>query len=102
MKLADLRKLAIRKQIRIRFLLKNGMECLVSERGVAQVPALKAPPEFNLEEELTGVGTFVMEPVPISGSRNTSKPATIGRDELAAMAAEGGAEARTHDDHADD
>ena len=63
MKLADLRKLAIRKQIRIRFPLKNGMECVINERGVAQVPALKAPPEFNLEEELATAETFVTEAV---------------------------------------
>ena len=52
MKLADLRKLSIKKQLRIRFRLKNGMECVINEHGVAQVPALQAPPEFNLEEEL--------------------------------------------------
>ena len=101
MTLADLRKLAIRKQVRIRFQLKNGMECLITERGVAQVPALQAPPEFNLEDELSGAATFVMEPVAAAGQRNAPKPSNIGRDQLAAMTAEGPA-AQPHDDHEDE
>jgi hypothetical protein len=102
MTLADLRKLAIRKQIRIRFPLKNGMECVITERGVAQVPALHAPPEFSLEEELGSASTFVMEPVTVPGSRNTSKPSSIGRDQLAAMASESGSVTHGHDDHEDE
>ena len=102
MKLADLRKLAIRKQIRICFQLKNGMECVVNEKGVAQVPSLKAPPQFNLEDELAGALTFVMEPVVVAGTRNVPKPSTIGRDELAALAAAGGEAAPAHDEHEDE
>src|SRR5690349_6305263 len=101
MTLADLRKLAIRKQVRIRFRLKNGMECVITERGVAQVPALQAPPEFNLEDELSGAATFVMESVAAAGSRNAPKPSSIARDQLAAMTAERPA-AQPHDDHEDD
>ena len=52
MKLGDLRKLAIRRQTRIRFPLANGLECVVNEHGVAQVPALNSIPDFNLEREL--------------------------------------------------
>ena len=52
MTLVDLRKLAIRKQSKIRFALRNGMECVISEDGIARVPALKAVPDFNLEQEL--------------------------------------------------
>jgi len=102
MKLADLRKLAIRKQIRIRFPLKNGMECVVNEKGVAQVPALKAPPEFDLEDELAGAVAFVMEPIVVGGTRNPPKPSSIGRDELAALAAAGGEAAPAHDEHEDE
>ena len=102
MKLADLRKLAIRKQIRIRFPLKNGMECVIDERGVAQVPALKTPPEFNLEEELAAAETFVTEPVALAGARNAPKPAAISREALAGMAEAGGAAAQAHADHEDD
>jgi hypothetical protein len=102
MKLADLRKLAIRKQIRICFPLKNGMECVITERGVAQVPALKALPDFNLEEELSGVSAFVMEPVAAPGSRSSSPRTTVRREALAGMVAEGSAMAQTPDDHEDD
>ena len=101
MKLADLRKLAIRKQIRIRFPLRNGMECVVNERGVAQVPALNAPPEFNLEEELAGAGTFVLEPVTLPGAKGSPKPANIGRAELSSMTEQGTA-APAHDEHEDE
>ena len=52
MTLVDLRKLAIRKQSKIRFALRNGMECVISEDGIARVPALKSVPDFNLEQEL--------------------------------------------------
>ena len=52
MKLVDLRKLAIRKQHKIRFRLTNGMECVIDEDGVARVPASNAVPDFNLEQEL--------------------------------------------------
>jgi len=55
MNLGDLRKLAIRQQTRIRFSLANGMECVVNEHGVAQVPDLKGVPNFNLEQELASL-----------------------------------------------
>jgi hypothetical protein len=102
MKLADLRKIAIRKQVRFRFPLNNGMECVINERGVAQVPALKAPPEFNLEEELSRATTFVMETVAATGARNTAKPTAIGREELAGIIAESRGAAPARDDHEDD
>ena len=103
MKLADLRKYAIRKQIRIRFPLRNGMECVVNELGVAQVPSLKQPPDFNLEEELSAAVTFVLEPVVAAGTRNPPKPATMARAELSALTEEShGTAAATHDEHEDE
>ena len=103
MTLADLRKFAIRKQTRIRFPLKNGMECVINELGVAQVPALKHPPDFNLEEELGASGTFVLEPVAPAGTRNPPKPATMSRVELTALTADGhGGTAAPHDEHEDE
>ena len=101
MKLADLRKLAIRKQTRIHFPLKNGMECVINEKGVAQVPALKATPEFNLEDELAAAGDFVLEPVAPAGARNTPKLAAIARAQLSAMTQEGGIPA-AHAEHEDE
>jgi len=52
MKLVDLRKVAIKKQQKIRFRLRNGMDGVVNELGVAQVPGLDRLPDFNLEQEL--------------------------------------------------
>ena len=101
MKLADLRKLAIKKQQRIRFTLKNGMDCVMDERGVALVPALQAPPDFNLETELESAVKFVLEPLNM-GQKNAPKAKTVGRDELAAMATASPAAAAHHDDHEDE
>ena len=101
MKLADLRKLAIRKQTRIRFPLANGMECVINERGVAQVPSLKEPPAFNLEEELASAATFVLEPVTAGANRNAPKATALGRSDLAVMMAEG-ADAPAQDHHEDE
>jgi hypothetical protein len=85
-KLADLRKLSIRKQLRIRFQLSNGMECIITEHGVAQVPALRRAPAFNLEQELAGVSQFVLEPA-CPEPKAPQKPRTVTLDELAGMLA---------------
>jgi hypothetical protein len=101
MKLADLRKLAIRKQTRIRFPLANGMECVINERGVAQVPAVAGPPQFNLEDELAAAASFTLEPVAQGGAKNPPKPSGIERAALSAMAGEAPA-STPHDDHEDE
>ena len=87
MKLADLRKLSIRRQVRIRFPIRNGMECVVNEHGIAQVPALHAIPDFNLEQELASASAFVLEPVAAGSARN------LVREDLDAMIAAGGSAA---------
>lgn len=87
MTLSNLRKLAIRKQVRIRFTLRNGMECVISEKGIASVPALRQPPDFNLEQELSEAGEFLMDSV-ASGKAAAKKPEPprrLQRSELAAM-----------------
>ena len=97
MKLADLRKLSVKKQLRIRFLLPNGMECVVNEHGIAQIPALRTVPDFNLEEALAAVGQFSLEAL-AADPRKGPRPQTLSRDQLAALACAGGPEA-AHDDH---
>lgn len=84
MKLADLRRLTIRRQIRVRFPIRNGMECVVTEHGIAQVPGLRSMPDFNLEQELAAASAFVLEPVP------AGTPRSIGRTELDAMVTSAG------------
>ena len=61
MRLAELRKLAVRQGIRIWFSAANGVDCVVDERGVARVPSLKGTPAFNLEAELASAREFRLE-----------------------------------------
>jgi len=104
MTLADLRKFSIRKQFRVRFPLQNGMECVINEYGVAQVPALHSVPDFNLEQELVSARHFVLEPVVSlganpAGGKNPPKPRSITRDELESLAMAAPVGAAAHDAH---
>jgi hypothetical protein len=85
MKLADLRKLSIRQNLKIRFQLSSGLECVITEHGVAQVPALRRAPDFNLEQELTSISEFVLDAAGQDQKRPIA-PRRVGREELAAMA----------------
>jgi len=85
MKLADLRRLSVRKNVRVRFRLRNGMECVVTERGIAQVAGLSRAPDFNLEEELASASEFTLEP--LEANKKEIPPHRMGREELAGLAA---------------
>jgi hypothetical protein len=85
MTLVDLRKLSIRKHLKIRFQLSNGMECVITEHGLAQVPTLQRVPDFNLEQELSSVSEFVLEPVGAAAKKPVVTPKAIGREELTSM-----------------
>jgi hypothetical protein len=102
MNLSDLRKVTVKKRLRIRFALSNGMECVVNEHGIAQVPALRAVPAFNLEDELVGAQAFVVEPAD-AGTKDKAEPKarTYTRDEMAALAIAGAGAAAAHDEHED-
>jgi hypothetical protein len=95
MKLTDLRKLAIRKQLRIRFAVSHGLECVVNRDGVAQVPGLRRSSELNLEQELAAASQFLLESAP-AGTKAPPIPKPVSRQELAALA-ESGLVAETHD-----
>jgi len=84
MKLTDLRKLSIRKNLRIRFILSNGMECVITEQGLAHVPELRRIPDFNLDQELSGAAQFVLEPV-AAGTKAPVKSRTVGREEMMSL-----------------
>jgi hypothetical protein len=84
MKLGDLRKFAIRQQTRIRFPLANGLECVMNEHGVAQVPALRGVPDFNLELELAAVQHFQLDAL-TADPKAPIKTRPLRRDELAAL-----------------
>jgi hypothetical protein len=103
MNLVDLRKLAIRKQARIRFGLKNGMQCVITETGLARVPDLNATPDFNLETELAGASEFSMEEAAAVGSKGAKpRPVPLSRDQITALTQNAPAGVAVHDDHEDE
>ena len=61
MTLAELRKLAVKKTARIRFVLPNGMEAHVDEHGVLRIPALQKAPDFDVEAGLSHTQEFLVE-----------------------------------------
>lgn len=91
MKLADLKRLATKKQLKVHFRLRNGLECIVNQEGVATLPELRAIPDFNLEEELAAAGEFLVEPAPPAQTRK------VNRAEMTALAADSPAAAVAHD-----
>src|ERR1035441_846820 len=99
MKLGDLRKFAIRQQTRIRFPLANGLECVVNEHGIAQVPALQSIPDFNLERELAAAQQFHLDAL-TADPKIPIRTRPGGREERAALA--GGAPAAEAHDHDDE
>ncbi|HEV3329543.1 MAG TPA: hypothetical protein VG096_01090 [Bryobacteraceae bacterium] len=98
MTLVDLRKLSIRKHLKIRFQLSNGMECVITEHGLAQVPTLQRVPGFNLEQELSSVSEFVLEPVGAAAKRPVVAPKAIGREELTSLIGSSPTAAAEHED----
>jgi hypothetical protein len=97
MRLADLKKVAIRKQTRIRFTIPGGLDCVVNEHGIAQVPELARTPDFNLETALASASRFTLEPVALV-KKKAAPPQHVTADQLAAMAA-GGTETSHPDEH---
>jgi len=74
MKLADVKRLAVKGGYNIRFTLPDGLECLIDHHGVARVPGLSAPPSFNLEEQLAAAQAFTVEAAPRPGQRGGASP----------------------------
>jgi hypothetical protein len=98
MKLADLRKLSIRKHLKIRFQLSNGMECVITEHGLAQIPALRRTPDFNVEQELSSVSKFVLESVGGPEKKLAATSKAVGREELTSMIGASPAAAAEHEE----
>jgi hypothetical protein len=85
MKLLDVRRYAIRKQMRVKFRTGSGAECVVNEKGISAVPGLNGPPDFNLEEELGKAAAFVVEPV--VNEKGKARPRNVSRPDLEQMVA---------------
>ncbi len=100
MKLADLRRLAIRQQTRVRFALPGAspFECVIDEHGIARIPGLKETAGFSLEEELAAAREFELETVPVS-SKAEAQRRRAKRDEVEKLAAHGSGSAAAADDH---
>jgi hypothetical protein len=81
-RLADLRRVAVRNQVRVRFVCRNEVECVINEHGIAQISGIASAPGFNIERELESAKDFVMEQVSGQG-----RPQSLRRDELERMAA---------------
>lgn len=77
------------------------MECVVNEHGIAQVPALRAVPGFNIEEELGGAQAFLVEPADDSQPKGQTKARKYTRDEMTALAKTASGSAAAHDEHED-
>jgi len=97
MKLNDLRRAAVKQNVRVRFSLANGMECLLNEHGVAQIPTLKTLPEFNLEEEFARVEHFVLESAVVQKKGKVLPPQRLNREQLTALVSGAPAAAEVHD-----
>jgi len=63
-----------------RFQLSNGLEGVVPEHGVAQIPVLRRIPDFNVEQELSSVSEFVLEPVGAPRRRPRSREPLVSRN----------------------
>ncbi len=100
MKLQDLRKLAIKQKLEIRFQLKNGQECVIDRQGIARVPGLDAPPTFNLEEELAAASGFLVDSLNPTDKKNPTTRRKMTAAEVSAMtgSAVGAGAAADHDD----
>lgn len=99
MTLQDLRKLAIKQRLEIRFPLKNGRECVVTHTGLAQVPGLHGPPDFNLEEELSAASEFLVDSLAQTDKKGVPARRKLTAAELLAMAVvPAGAAAAGHDE----
>ncbi len=97
MKLADLRRMAIKSGARIHFPLADGMECVVNEHGIAQVPGMRAAGDCNLEDELGRASQFTLESL-APEQKNKPRTQILTREQMAAMV-EAKTSAAVHDDH---
>jgi len=102
MKLADLRKLSIKQETRICFAVAGGLECVVTERGIAQVPGLRGTPDFDLERELAAAREFRFELAHQPDRKHTAPARVHTRDEVARLLGPASATAASANEHEDE
>ena len=98
MTLAELRRAAVRKNLRIRFHLSNGMECVLDRHGVARIPALQGSPDFRLEDELSSVRIFTIEAGEAGQARRLAGPRELTSAQLAELAGSADSAEAEHED----
>ena len=86
MKLNDARRLAIKSQVEVRFVLSNAMDCVIDRHGLAKIPGLKSASVLNLEDEFAGAAEFFLDSRPTSRAQLESMvgggvAAPVERDE---------------------
>jgi len=82
MTLLALRRYAIRNRTRIRFAFSPAGECVVTERGLLQIPALKSVPDYSVEDPLDTVEQFSLEPV---RENDPGRPRQVSRLEMESL-----------------
>lgn len=82
MMLNDVRRMTVRKQVRVKFGLSGGAECVIDEHGLGKVPQLKGPPAFSMEEEFGLAKEFILEPAVLGTGRARSQPQKLTRHQL--------------------
>ena len=60
------------------------MECIITEHGVCQIPALKAPPVFQLDDQFAKAAFFVVESADAKGQPTSRK---LDRSQLESLTA---------------
>jgi hypothetical protein len=61
MRLADLRRAAVKHSSRVVFQSAEGMQCVIDEHGLARIPNLKRATQINLEREMQAAREFRVE-----------------------------------------
>jgi hypothetical protein len=90
MKLNDVRRMTVRRQVKVRFALPGGAECVIDEHGLGRVPQLDRPPEFSMEEEFGRATEFVVEPARVGTGGGKSQLRKLTRPELEELVGPGG------------
>ena len=102
MKLADLRKLSIKQKTRIHFSLAGGLECVITEHGIAQIPGLRGVPEFDLESELAAAREFRFEPADAADRKRPAPTRSLPREEVARLLGQASATTASAAEHEDE
>ncbi len=98
MRLNDVRRMTVRRQMRVTFALAGGSDCVIDEHGLGKAPARTGPPDFNMEEEFGRATEFLVEPARLGAGRAKSQPQKLTRRQLEELVGPGGPVVETDHD----